>query len=226
MVPKRVSIVSSVKELPCGLRQAEVDDLGHGAVVVGGDEHVRWLDVAVDDAFLMGVLDRLANRHEELQTLAEREPLLVAILGDRRPLDQFHHEKRTPRGRAARVQHAGDIGVVHHGQCLPLGLEAGQDGLGVHAGLDDLDGDGPLHRLGLLGQEDAAHASFANPLQDLVTAGDHLRRLCRVFRLDGDEFHGLVFGTRWGARRCGPPAFRWTRCRKTDVVPAFPVEQC
>ena len=36
------------------------------------------LEVAVDDAFLVGVLHRLADRDEQLQPLAGRELVLVA----------------------------------------------------------------------------------------------------------------------------------------------------
>ena len=45
-----------------GLGHAEVDDFGHRLAVVFGDEDVRRLEVAVDDALLMGVLDGLADR--------------------------------------------------------------------------------------------------------------------------------------------------------------------
>ena len=51
------------------LGHAEVDHLGHRPVVVLGHQHVRRLDVAVDDPLLMGVLDRLTDRHEQLQPL-------------------------------------------------------------------------------------------------------------------------------------------------------------
>ena len=44
---------------------------------------------------------------------------------------------------------------------------------GVHARLDDLEGDLPLDRLGLLGQPDVAHAAFAELLQQLVRANGH-----------------------------------------------------
>src|SRR6516225_5556590 len=62
--------------------------------------------------------------------------------------------------------------MVHEGQCLALGLEAGQDGLGVHAGLDELEGDLAADRLRLLGYPDSAHAAFADFLQEPVAAGD------------------------------------------------------
>src|SRR5205085_8145753 len=75
------------------------------------------------------------------------------------------------RDRAG-VENAGDVDVVHHRQGLPFGLEAGDDLAAVHARLDDLERDLPANRLGLLGQEDDAHAAFADLLQELVPADD------------------------------------------------------
>jgi len=43
---------------------------------------------------------------------------------------------------------------------------------GIHAGLDELEGDLAAHGLVLLGDEDQAHAAFADLLQELVGA-DH-----------------------------------------------------
>ena len=53
-----------------GLGDAEVDHLGHRPAVVEGDQDVRRLQVAVDHALLVGVLHRLADRHEQRQPLA------------------------------------------------------------------------------------------------------------------------------------------------------------
>ena len=70
--------------------------------------------------------------------------------------------------------------VVHQGQRLPLGLEAGDHLARVHAGLDDLQGDQAPDRLGLLGHVDRAHAAFADLLQELVGADDRAGALgCR-----------------------------------------------
>jgi hypothetical protein len=55
--------------------------------------------------------------------------------------------------------------MVHHGQGLPLGLEAGDHLPAVHPRLDDLEGDLALDGLGLLGHENGAHAAFADLLQ-------------------------------------------------------------
>ena len=55
-----------------------------------------------------------------------RQLVLVAVLGDRHALDQFHDEVRPARVGRAGVEHLGDVRVVHQGQGLPLGLEPGE----------------------------------------------------------------------------------------------------
>ena len=97
---------------------------------------------------------------------------LVAVLGDRDALDQLHDEVGAAGVGGAGVEDAGDVGVVHQGQGLALGLEAGDDLLRVHARLDDLQGHRAADRLGLLGHVDDAHAPLADLLQQLVGA-DH-----------------------------------------------------
>ena len=41
--------------------------LGTGLVVEFGDQHVGWLDISMDDPFLMGMLDCPADSDEQLQ---------------------------------------------------------------------------------------------------------------------------------------------------------------
>ncbi len=62
--------------------------------------------------------------------------------------------------------------MIHQGQRLPLLIEAGEHPLGVEAGADDLDGDAALHRRGLVGDPDLAHAPFAELLAELEAAGE------------------------------------------------------
>ena len=52
-----------------GLGHAEVDDLGHRLAIVARHQHVGRLDIAMDDALLMSVLNGLTNRHEQFQAL-------------------------------------------------------------------------------------------------------------------------------------------------------------
>ena len=65
------------------LGHAEVDHLRRRPAVHLRHQHVARLQVAVDDPLLVGVLHRLADRDEQLQPGLHREPLLVAVLGER-----------------------------------------------------------------------------------------------------------------------------------------------
>jgi hypothetical protein len=60
--------------------------------------------------------------------------------------------------------------MVHEGEGLALGPEAGDDLARVHAGLDDLQRDETFDRLGLLGHPDGPHAALADLLDQLVRA--------------------------------------------------------
>ena len=73
------------------------------------------------------------------------------------------------------IEHPGDVGMVHHRQRLPLGLEAGDHLPRVHARLDDLQRHLAADGLRLLGHVDQAHAAFADLLQQLVGADDRAR---------------------------------------------------
>ena len=160
-----------------GLGDAEINHLRHRHAVVQRHQNVRRLDVAVNDPLLVRVLDGVANLDEQIQPLAGVEMVLVAVVGDFDAAHQFHDKVRPPGFRRARVQHPGDVRMIHHRQRLPLGLETGDDALGVHAQLDDLEGDPAQDRLLLLGHIDHAAAAFADFLQQLVTVNAAARDL-------------------------------------------------
>ena len=112
----------------------------------------------------------LADLDEQLKPLARGEIVLVAVLGDFDAAHQFHDEIRPARFGRAGIQNLGDVGMVHHGQRLPFGFEPGDDALGVHAQLDDLERDPPANRLLLFGHINHAAAAFADFLQQFVAA--------------------------------------------------------
>jgi hypothetical protein len=54
-----------LRELGTGcLDNAEVDHLGHRLRIVDANHDVGWFDITVDDALVVGVLDRLTDRDE------------------------------------------------------------------------------------------------------------------------------------------------------------------
>ena len=70
IAPNSVKSVRSVSRWPVALATPKSITFGHRLAVVEGDQDVRRLDVAVDDALLVRVLDRLADRDEQLEALA------------------------------------------------------------------------------------------------------------------------------------------------------------
>src|ERR1019366_10305328 len=107
---------------------------------------------------------------EEFEPLLGWKMILVAIVGDLDAPDQLHHEKRPASLGGTRVKHFSDVRMIHQGQRLPLRLKAGDDVFGIHAQLDDLEGDLAPDRLGLLGHIDHSPAAFTNLLEQLVPA--------------------------------------------------------
>ena len=53
------------------LGDSEVDHLGDGPVIVERDHHIGRLNVAMDDPFLVGVLNGMANGDEQLEALPD-----------------------------------------------------------------------------------------------------------------------------------------------------------
>ena len=99
--------------------------LGRGRPSASVTRTLRGLDVAVDDPFGVRVLDRVAHLGEELQPLLRPEAPLVAVLGDGNAGHVLHDEVGPPVVAGPRVEDLGDGRVVHEGQGLALGLEAG-----------------------------------------------------------------------------------------------------
>ncbi len=120
--------------------------------------------------FWCGVLHGTADQDEQLEPLGDGELLAVAVLGDRDAADQLHDDIGVAGFGGPGVVDAGDVGMVHHGQCLALGLEPGDDLLRVHARFDDLQGHFAADGVHLLGQVDDSHAPLANLLHQLVGA--------------------------------------------------------
>ena len=151
-----------------GFGNAEVNDLRNRFAVVQGDENVRRLEVAMDDPLLMRVLNGVADMDKKFQSLGRVEVVLVAVVGDPNAANQFHHKVRTAVLGGAGVEHFGNVWMVHDRQRLALRLEARDNLPGVHAQLDDLQGDSPADRLFLLGHIDNATTAFTKLLAQFV----------------------------------------------------------
>ena len=160
-----------------GLGDAEVDDLGHGLAVVFPDEDVGRLDVAVDHAFLVGVLDGEADAEEQFEPGGNIEVSRVAVVGDFHAVHQLHDEIRPAGAGGTHVENPRDVRVVHHGQRLAFLFEPGEHVFRIHPEADDFQGDAPPHRFLLFREIDHAAASFTEPGQQAVGADAGARAL-------------------------------------------------
>jgi hypothetical protein len=156
---------------------------------------VREITLSEDHPILMSVPDRRADGAEQPQTIPGGQFLGVAVQIDRPAIDIVHDEVgRALLGRAT-IQELGDVGVVQVGQDLPLGAKAAENGLRIHAALDQLD----RHLLlvliiGAHRQIDGSHAAAA----DLA---------CHLVRADvpSHQRHRLIFVEPIASNlRCGP----------------------
>src|SRR5664280_1478608 len=153
-----------------GLGDAEINHLGHGHAVVDGDEDVRGLDVAMDDSLLVRVLDDLANLDEQLEPIFSGNFVLVAVFGDLDSAHQFHHKVWPSRFSRACIQNFRNVWMIHQRQRLSFGFKPCDDAFGVHAELDDFERDAAANRLLLLGHINDPATTFANLLEQLVSA--------------------------------------------------------
>ena len=151
---------------------AEVDDLGDGLAGLVHDHDVAGLDVAVDDALLVGVVHGAADGDEEGEALAEVEVVLLAVLGDGAAFDHLHDEVGGADVRLAGIEDAGDVGMLHDGEGALLDGEAAEDVCGGDTGFDDLDGDDAVDGLDLLCAIDDAEAAFAELVEKAVAVAD------------------------------------------------------
>jgi hypothetical protein len=123
-------------------------EVGQLDLALCGDHQVRRLEVAVDHALLVRVVQRVADLDGQVDHLApgERAALAEDVV-EGHPVDVLHREIRGP-AVPPEGQEADDVGVAELLEDRGLATEA-LVGLALLAGLaaDDLDGGGPARRL-------------------------------------------------------------------------------
>ena len=162
---------------PC---DAEIGNHGLPA----GQHDVFRLDIAVDDAVLVGVLQGAADfagdleRGVEWQLLFPREPL-----PERLALGERHHVVQQATGRS-RVEQREDVRVLERRRNFDLAEESLAADDGRQLGLEQLDRDAaPV--LQVLGEKDDRHPTVADLTLDPVSIAQRRRELL-------EQVHGLV----------------------------------
>ena len=152
-------------------------EVGHQRVAVLREQHVLRLDVAVDDAVLVGVLQRSAASRGDPERVVHRQ--LRARAGAGRAatlaLDEGHGEPELA-GRVAGVVHGEDVRVLEAGGGLDLALEAlGAERVG-QLGVQHLERDRALVPQ-IVGQEDRGHAAPPQLALEPVAVGQAALKL-------------------------------------------------
>ena len=139
----------------------KVDDFGLRLIISFGDQNVRRFFVTMDDAFLVGMVHRSADRGEQLEAFVLIEPPSITVVGDRLSRHHLHDEVGSSGAGAASVEDLGDAGVVHQSERLAFGREASHHPFGLEPELDDLERHPAANRLPLFGLPDSAESTFA-----------------------------------------------------------------
>ena len=148
-----------------GLRDAEIGQLHRP---VAAQQDVGRLDVAVDDAGGMGVVERIRDRTHDLHRAARLDRAARQDVGERLTVHVFHDEKH---GFVVLVdvEDRDEVLVAQRGAELGLALEAARVDVVALARVHALHGDIAVEPL-VVGQVDGRHAARAESLDYSVSA--------------------------------------------------------
>jgi len=147
-----------------GLGQAEVEQLDRA---IARDLDVGGLEVPVDDAVLVRVLECLGDLAGHLQGVVDWECPPGQAIGQGRALHELHDEGPRP-ARLLETVHRCDVGVVERSEEPRLALESGQ---AIGVGRDLFGQDLERHRAAQLrvgGPVDLAHPAGPHRAGDLI----------------------------------------------------------
>src|SRR5579864_9514343 len=134
---------------------------------IAGKFDVGRLEVAMDDAMFVRVLQGGCNLQSHAQGVVGGDGAALEAVRQSLPLDQFHDQR--PRvSRVFQAINGGNIGMVQRGEDLRFALETSH-AVGVRGERlrQDLDGHVPVE-IGVAGAVDLPHASAAQQVRDSV----------------------------------------------------------
>ena len=164
-------------ERQSGLRDARAAGVGDGeGDAEVGDERLAFLEedvlrlqIAVDDALAVGVVERAGDRRRDAHGLIDRELLLADEAGaERLALDVRHHIEEHLARRAG-IEERQQVGMLEIRGDLDLGLEPIDTDDRAEVGAQDLERDAAIVA-NVPGQINLGHAAFADEAFDRVAS--------------------------------------------------------
>jgi len=142
-------------------------EVRHEGGAVAREEDVLRLDVPMDDAVLVGVVQRAGGLPADLEGhIHGKLPLAANPVAEALALDEGHGEPQ-PAGDLARVQHGEDVRVLQPGGEADLALESLRPQRRGQLGVEHLERHRPVVPK-VLGQVNDGHAPAAELALDLV----------------------------------------------------------
>jgi len=140
----------------------DFDDTGFVAEEIGG------VDIAMDDALFVSMVERHESSEETIERGLERERTSMADeLIEIGTGDEFGDEVVNSPVFAG-VEGGDDVGMVQACDGADFAIKAAEEfGVALDFGAEDLDGDGPVHSL-VESFVDGSHSAAANALEDFV----------------------------------------------------------
>ena len=166
--PDGSAVLSEAAEIG-DLRQSEVHHL-EGSLA--GKHQVGALDVTVDDALLVSLLQTAGGLGRQRQRFLERQRSLLNLLLQRRPVNIGHRDEHAAV-RFADLKYCGDVRVIERCDRFGLAQETSFLLAGAHKILsDELEGDNTVE-VEILRLVDLSHPPLPDLLEDLeVRYGD------------------------------------------------------
>jgi hypothetical protein len=150
---------------------AEVEDLDDRARGAFDDEDVVRLEIAVDDAGVVGGVEGRGDLPHQFDGVVDADGAAgFHVTGELDAFEELHDQVEPAVGELAEVEHLDDVRIVDLVDGLGFGHEAvGHLGVGRERGHQDLDGDLAAD-VRVLAEEDLAHGARAEQRFDLVIA--------------------------------------------------------
>jgi hypothetical protein len=210
------------------LDRAEVEHTHVVSLGCATEKDVVRLEIAVNDAERVGVLERQGNlAHDPHDACRSQHLSVTQNLAELLALQILHREEVGAIGRVAEFQHFDDVGMLQLERAFELTLEAlDRDSIARDVRVQNLDRD-PRLGLGMAPLEHPAHGSIGHAghrdvaPELLAQPGVGVRR---ILILDRDravlpaEEHGIRVGpiTTGTASRHDPPCYRTPTSRATS----------
>ena len=102
-------------------------EIEHFGLPAARHKNIGGLDIAMNDAFCMGGIERVGNLDSEVEHLVERKRLLADAVLERLPFEQLHGDEWD---RLAAVVHdidfidGADVGVIQRRGCAGFALKS------------------------------------------------------------------------------------------------------